>query len=89
MPVYYEYHNSKLKNAELVAYAIQFKDGAAQVAALQTMKEQRSWKPITLDSSGWIHVSFGAILGVSAFTRRRRQEENSGEATTPTDGEAP
>jgi hypothetical protein len=34
---------------------------------------------MALDSSGWIHVSFGAILGVSAFTRRRRHEEDEEE----------
>ena len=79
MPVYYEWHNARLKNSELIGYVVQFKDGATQIAALQALKEQRSWHPITLDSSGWIHVSFGAILGVSAFTRRRRHEEDEEE----------
>jgi hypothetical protein len=27
------------------------------------------WKPLTLDGAGTIHVAFGAILGVAAWTR--------------------
>lgn len=27
------------------------------------------WQPLTLAGSGLFHISFGAILGVSAFTR--------------------
>jgi hypothetical protein len=82
MPVYYEYHSAKLKNSDLVAYSIQFADGPTQIAALQTLKEQRSWKPITLDTSGMVHLSFGAILGVSAYTRRRRKEDEEDDQHT-------
>ncbi len=28
-----------------------------------------AWKPITLDNGGMIHMSFGAILGIAAWTR--------------------
>jgi len=75
MPVYFEWHNARMNNADLITLATRFQDGPSQIAALQTLREQRAWKPITLDSAGWVHVSFGAILGVSAFTRKRREEE--------------
>lgn len=75
MPLYYEYANARVDNQNIVSYAMKFDDGASQVAALQILKEQRSWQPITLDSAGWIHISFGAILGVSAFARRRKEED--------------
>jgi hypothetical protein len=42
------------------------------------------WQPITLAGSGLFHISFGAILGVSAFTRGQEKiaKVNTGYETT-------
>ena len=29
----------------------------------------RQWLPLTLQNGGFIHIAFGAILGISAYTR--------------------
>lgn len=31
------------------------------------------WKPITLEGAGMFHMSYGAILGVAAYTRGREK----------------
>lgn len=46
------------------------------------------WQPLTLAGSGLFHISFGAILGVSAFTRGQEKIAmvNTGyESTTKND----
>ena len=41
----------------------------------------RQWQPLTLQGGGFIHMAFGAILGISAWTRGKEkiaQVENGG-----------
>jgi hypothetical protein len=41
----------------------------------------RQWAPLTLQGGGFIHMAFGAILGISAWTRGKEkiaQVENGG-----------
>ena len=76
MPMYREYIYTKMSVPEMVRLAQEMSDGAAQIEALQILKADRAWVPITNDM---FHLSFGAILGVAAFPtardriRRRRR----------------
>jgi hypothetical protein len=69
MPLIYAWLNASLSNQELVNLALKFTDAAAQIQALQTLKQTHVWVPLTLQGNGMFHISFGAILGVAAFTR--------------------
>lgn len=44
----------------------------------------RQWQPLTLQGGGFIHMAFGAILGISAWTRGKEKiaqvENGAGEA---------
>lgn len=40
-----------------------------------------AWKSLTLDNGGLIHIAFGAILGVSAFSRGTEKASPKGAAT--------
>lgn len=70
MPIYREYAYTKMPVAEMVRLSMQMKDGAAQIETLKTLKEDRAWQPITNDM---FHLSFGAILGVSALPMARNR----------------
>ena len=35
-----------------------------------------AWRSLTLDNGGMVHLAFGAILGVSAYTRGRDKNFN-------------
>jgi hypothetical protein len=69
MPLIYEWINASLTNQSLVDLALKFSDPAAQIQALQTLKMTRVWVPLTLQGNGMFHIAFGAILGITAFTR--------------------
>jgi len=53
----------------LLYFAVQFGETQAANDAF------RIWQPITLVGGGLIHVAFGAILGVSAWTRGQEKIE--------------
>lgn len=76
MPSYYEYLNAQLTPDKLVVLATKFPDATSQIAALQTLKVQRSWQPITLAQNGFLHIAFGSILGVGIWAKGRA---NSGD----------
>ncbi len=78
MPVYREYTYSKIPVAQLVELSSRMKDPSSQIEALRLLRENRAWTPITNDM---FHLSFGAILGVSALpsNRRRRQQPETTE----------
>lgn len=69
MPLYREHTYTKLSPAQMVALSGQIEDPAARVQALQILKEDRSWTPLTNEM---FHLAFGAILGVSALPTNRR-----------------
>jgi hypothetical protein len=69
MPLIYEWINATFTNQQLVDLALKFNNPAAQIQALQTLKQAHVWVPLTLQGNGMFHVAFGAILGVAAFTR--------------------
>jgi hypothetical protein len=67
MPIYFEWSNAQLHSDKIVDLALKF-DGAAQVQALNLLRAERSWMPLTLQQSGLLHIAFGAILGAAAWT---------------------
>jgi hypothetical protein len=69
MPIIYEMINQSISNQSLVDLALKFTDSAAQIEALHTLRQARVWVPLTLQGNGMFHIAFGAILGVSAWTR--------------------
>lgn len=75
MPIYYEYANHKLHLIQQVEMALRFPEGVQQVEALRIIKETRTWEPITLASGGLLHMAFGAILGVAAWSRGKEKVE--------------
>lgn len=61
-------------------------EGAGQIEAMRALREQQSWKPVTLEGAGLFHVAFGAILGVAAWTRgTERIERTRGEMAIATE----
>lgn len=48
------------------------------------------WNPVTLQGGGLFHLSFGAILGVSAFTRGQEKMAriNNSSIDTPSEDDA-
>jgi hypothetical protein len=51
----------------------------------------RQWAPLTLQGGGFIHMAFGAILGISAWTRGKEKiaavENGSAEPAAESDAE--
>jgi hypothetical protein len=42
------------------------------------------WQPLTLQGGGLIHIAFGAILGISAYTRGQEKVEAIKNTPAPT-----
>jgi hypothetical protein len=76
MPMYYEYTNHMTHSQQFVGMALKFSEPASQIEALRLLGESRSWEPITLKSTGLLHMAFGAILGVAAWTRGQEKVES-------------
>jgi hypothetical protein len=76
MPIYYEYANHKMQTQQFVSMALQFQDTTGQIEALRVIRQARVWEPITLQSTGLLHIAFGGILGVAAWTRGQEKVES-------------
>jgi len=70
MPVYTERNNIKADRAVELVRTLPEKD---QVLALQVLTKESIWNPITLKENGFIHIAFGFILGIAAWTRGQVQ----------------
>lgn len=68
MPLIYEVRNPHTSDAEIISHVLRV-DPDSQVTALQILKNERTWSPLTTLGGGVFHMSFGAILGAAAFTR--------------------
>lgn len=68
MPSYYEWAHKAASDQVVITEALKFSP-TAQVTVLQMLRQSDKWTPLTLGENGLFHVAFGAILGVSAFTR--------------------
>ena len=71
MPIYVAKTNLKIE--EVVRVASGF-EGNEKISALTILMKKNTWEPLTVQESGMFHISFGAILGVAAYTRGRVQE---------------
>lgn len=68
-PVWIESANQTV-NVQAFEQVRMFEDKDVQMKALEQMElGNREWQPLTLMGSGMLHLAFGAILGVAAFTR--------------------
>lgn len=72
-PGYYTIANSRASNTATVAESLKFKDSASQIEALKTLRREQVWTPITTSGAGMLHLAFGSILGVAAWTRGKEK----------------
>ena len=71
MPVWHMKSQSNLNHIWELSMRLRPED---QMQAIVQLSRRTSWEPLTLNESGMFHISFGAILGVAAYTRGRVQE---------------
>lgn len=69
MPIYMQVANQGVNHAAFAEIRL-IEDPAVQMKALDKLDlGKNDWKPITLEGGALFHLAFGAILGVSAWTR--------------------
>lgn len=74
MPLYIEIQNREV-NSEAFAEIRQLQDKDVKLKALEQLDlGSRDWSPLTLMGGAFFHLSFGAILGISAFTRGQEKK---------------
>jgi len=74
MPLYIEIQNSQV-NSEAFIEIRQLEDKEVKLKALEQLDlGSRSWSPLTLMGGAFFHLSFGAILGIAAFTRGQEKK---------------
>jgi hypothetical protein len=74
MPLYVTYLNEQV-NTEAFQEIRQLQDKEVKLKALEQLDLGKSeWTPLTLQGGGLFHLSFGAILGVAAFTRGQEKK---------------
>lgn len=70
--------HKQVHNNNYVLSQIQlFEEPAVQVALVNKLQLTNRWEPITLQGAGLFHLSFGAILGVAAWSRGKEKEKLS------------
>jgi hypothetical protein len=74
MPIYVTYLNEQV-NSEAFAEVRALQDKEVKLKALEQLDlGSQEWTPLTLQGGGLFHLSFGAILGVAAFTRGQEKK---------------
>jgi len=74
MPMFMEFQNRQV-NAEAFSEVRLLKDKEVKMKALENLDLGRAeWTPLTLQGGGLLHLSFGAILGVAAWTRGQEKK---------------
>jgi hypothetical protein len=74
MPLYIEIQNREV-NTEAFQEIRQLQDKDVKLKALEQLDlGSRDWQPLTLLGGAFFHLSFGAILGVAAFTRGQEKK---------------
>ncbi len=90
-PAYYAVASNRSNNTAIVEEALKFKDSTAQIEALKTLNREQTWTPITTAGGGMIHLAFGSILGVAAWTRGKEKialvNQNGAAGDTPPDSQ--
>jgi len=72
-PLYIAYQNEQV-NSEAFAEIRALTDKDVKLKALEQLDlGSKSWEPLTLQGGAFFHLSFGAILGISAFTRGKEK----------------
>jgi len=72
-PMYVAYNNEQV-NSEAFAEIRALADKDVQIKALEQLDlGSKSWEPLTLMGGAFFHLSFGAILGIAAFTRGKEK----------------
>lgn len=77
MPIVIENFNERGSDAQAVELALKFSEPSAQIQALKTFAEKRSWSPLTLMGAGMFHVAFGALLTGAAVTRGMEKKQHA------------
>ena len=73
-PMYVAYQNEQV-NSEAFAEIRALTDKDVKLKALEQLDlGSKSWTPLTISGGGLFHLSFGAILGISAFTRGQEKK---------------
>ena len=73
MPMYIAYQNEQV-NSEAFAEIRALTDKDVKLKALEQLDlGSKNWEPLTLQGGAFFHLSFGAILGISAFTRGKEK----------------
>lgn len=75
MPIYCEATSNIFTPEAITNIISNVHESGAQVEALKVIHDYHPWQPITLGEDGLLHVSFGAILGVSAWMRGKEKIE--------------
>jgi hypothetical protein len=70
MPVYTA---ARTERVEIIIEEIAKLPATSQPTALTILGQKQVWKSLTLSEGGLFHLSFGAILGVAAWTRGREK----------------
>lgn len=74
MPIYVEMHNNQV-NTQAFEEIRSLQDKEVKIKALESLDlGKQTWTPLTLQGGGLFHLSFGAILGVAAFTRGQEKK---------------
>lgn len=74
MPMYIEIKNQEV-NTEAFQEIRELQDKDVKLKALEQLDlGNRDWQPLTLMGGAFFHLSFGAILGISAFTRGQEKK---------------
>lgn len=73
MPIAYEINDS-FNPVELVSTINTIKDPSVQIAAINSFTSKRIWSSLTVQGGGMLHIAFGAILGIAAWTRGKEKE---------------
>jgi len=73
MPIYVSIANRQV-DFEVFEEIRKFEDVTVQTAIIDKLDVGKdAWVPLTLQGGGLFHISFGAIIGVAAFTRGKEK----------------
>ena len=89
MPIFLAVQNQQV-NAAAFEEVRALTDKEVKLAALEQLDlGKQQWEPLTLMGGGLFHLSFGAILGVAAFTRGQEKKAAIEVQKAPTPSAAP
>lgn len=68
MGAFYEFTDN-ITPSDLVNAVKQLEEPEVKIAVINALMTEKSWEPLTLKGNAVFHVTFGAILGIAAWTR--------------------